>query len=80
MIGLVDDVILPEQISRPDAIFVDEDVAVANWDNAATNDIIVCRHEGVVTVDVDVAVNVDGAANGDGFADAAKCSRLEHDG
>ena len=60
-------------------LVADEDVDAANWDDAAANDVVVSRHEGVVTVDVDVAVDVDGAANGDGLNDPAKCSRLEHD-
>ena len=57
----------------------DEDVDAANWDDAAANDVVVCRHEGAVTVDIDVVVDIDGTANGDGFADPAKCSRLERD-
>ena len=52
---------------------------VANWDDAAPNDVVVCQHEGIVAVDVVVAAILDGAANGDGFADPAKCSRLERD-
>ena len=57
----------------------DEDVDASNWDNAAANDVVVCRHEGAIAVDVDVAVDVDDPANGDGFADPAKCSHLERD-
>ena len=47
----------------------DEDVDASNWDDAASDDVVVSRHDGAVAVDVD----------GDGFADAAKCSRLERD-
>ena len=55
----------------------DEDVDAANWDDAASNNVIVCRHEGAIAVDVDVVVDVDDTANNDGFVDPAKCSHLE---
>ena len=56
-----------------------EDVDVTYWDDAAPDSVVVCRHKGIVVVDVVIAAILDGAANGDGFADAANRSYLEND-